>query len=340
MATSMDQRHDNDLWGLEWIYRFVWLRSLELGRLMWPDDTYARTRTDRVIRGWRARGLVIERQLPNGAGRAITLAEAGARLLRDEKNIDVRSGKDWGETKDGKWVPKHSWQHDLIAAGVLTLLYEKDYDILPEPMLHRENPGLQKFPDGLVYKDDLVVWLEIEQARKTGPHMQNLATALYAAATGQAPQISGKRVTTALLTYVEGANDERGYRLDHHHRVIKALRKTASKCFELHMGKCTLAGCGVADLEIDLLTIEPEFALRILGVLEADGWRQSAEGGWEAQYGDLKACIWEAEHMGWAAQLCRGEKWLDCPRQAANKTAAKMACASWIAELHPPRTTG
>jgi len=79
--TSFDQSLSNDISGLTWVSKFGWLRSAELGRLMWPNNAYARTRADRVVRGWLERGLVISRGLPDGAGRAFVLSEPGARLL-------------------------------------------------------------------------------------------------------------------------------------------------------------------------------------------------------------------------------------------------------------------
>lgn len=61
-----EQQARNDYNGLLWIKKFLWLRSYELGILLWPGDrSWSRTRADRVIRSWSKRGLVILRELPD-----------------------------------------------------------------------------------------------------------------------------------------------------------------------------------------------------------------------------------------------------------------------------------
>jgi hypothetical protein len=83
MHPGLLQRDENDRIGLRWVADFRWLRGRELGRLMWPNDKTSRVRANRVIRGWIERRLVIVRQMPDGAGRAVVLSSAGAALVSD-----------------------------------------------------------------------------------------------------------------------------------------------------------------------------------------------------------------------------------------------------------------
>ena len=133
---AFEQRDQNDLLGLGWINRFGWLRTAELGPLIWPKDRYAVDRTNRITRGWIARDLVIARPLPDGAGRALVLSACGARLLR-EAGIEAQSGKDIGEIVEGRWQAPATWRHDLISAGVLADLYVRGYQVSPERELRR-----------------------------------------------------------------------------------------------------------------------------------------------------------------------------------------------------------
>ncbi|PLK49848.1 hypothetical protein [Uliginosibacterium sp. TH139] len=129
--SSQAQRVQNDLKGLSLLHRFGWLRAPELGKLFWRTQEHASVRANRLVRSWAERKLVLVRRLPEGAGQAVVLSEAGARLLRDYADIDAKSGKDWGETRSATWVPALTWKHDLIAAGVLAELSRQGY---PAPL--------------------------------------------------------------------------------------------------------------------------------------------------------------------------------------------------------------
>ena len=90
-----------DIEGLCWIYKFGWLRSSEIGRLLWPGSEHSEKYGQRICRKWnsRPRWYVIKRRLPYGAGSAYLLSESGVRFL-EEHGISARGGKgkDWGET--------------------------------------------------------------------------------------------------------------------------------------------------------------------------------------------------------------------------------------------------
>lgn len=337
MASGFEIRHDNDAAGLRWIHIFGWLRSAELGPLLWPGQQYARTQADRVIRGWRERRLVIERRLPDGAGRAVVLSDAGARLLHEVGVEDARSGKDWGETDGDRWRPDNAWKHDLIAAGVLIQLRNRGCEILPEKQLRRENPALIKIPDGLAWNANMVFWVEVENARKSGPALNHLAEALCAVAGGTCGLVSGKQPTMPLVAYVKGAKDERGLRLNHQERVANALRKIAKTDARLVWAACELMGNGVAAMTVDgPEQIEADPVSQILKRLDANGWRLDEFDLLVANYGKLQAVVWyaKAEMGGWCYRL-EGPDVSMSAIAAANKTAAKRGCAQLLASRKP-----
>ncbi|MRR50361.1 MAG: hypothetical protein EG825_05520 [Rhodocyclaceae bacterium] len=333
MATGFELRHQNDVKGLLWIHRFGWLRSAELGRLIWPLDRFSRTRADRIIRGWLDRSLVIARQLPNGARRAVVLSDSGARLLQEAAHVSARTGKDWGETDGNRWSPNLTWQHDLIAAGVLVRLFERGWTILPEKMLRRDNPGLVKIPDGIALNGTDVIWLEVESARKSGRAMLDLARTVSDVASGECPLVSGHRPTVALVAYVKDAKDERGHGLNHRQRVTSAIQKTSKRDVTLQWGPCQLAGCGVSTLDIQPEHIIADRSSQILRVLNAGGWHEDDTGCLVANYGPVKAIIWDDDIMGWAYQIEGTGVPAAYACQADNKSAAMRGCASLLAAL-------
>ena len=175
MSTHHQQRRRNDAMGLHFIHQFDWLRTAELGHLLWPHSPASRQAADRLARDWIARRLVLVRELPNAAGRALVLSEAGARVLADE-GLLAKSGKNIGKSTDQGWLPPASWAHDLLAAGVLCELHRRGFNIYPEAELRRRAGAQAKIPDGLaVGPDGQVVCLEVERARKSGPQMRKLA---------------------------------------------------------------------------------------------------------------------------------------------------------------------
>lgn len=330
MATGFELRYRNDIEGLCWIHRFGWLRSSELGRLMWPGDKFSRTRADRIIRGWLTRKLVIGRQLPDGARRAVVLSDAGARLLKAAGEASARSGKDWGETDGTCWSPNLAWQHDLITAGVLSQLFERGYNVLPEKIIRRDNPQLTKIPDGLAWKDDIAIWLEVESARKTGKAMADLANAIVIVASGQSKVVSGHKPSLAMVAYVMDASDERGHDLNHRQRVITAIQKTAKQDVQLLWAQCSLAGCGVGTTKFQQERIAADRASRVLKVLNAGGWKDDDRGCLVSTYGPITAVVWKDDTMGWS-YLLEGEGAEETAHQADNKTAAMRGCASLLA---------
>jgi hypothetical protein len=323
---AFQQRHQNDLTGLQWVHRFRWLRTAELGKLMWPNERFARTRADRVAASWLDRKLVIARTLPNRAGRALVLSNAGAGFLR-ANGIEAQSGKDIGSTAAGQWLPPCTWQHDLIASGVLACCYESNYEIQTEYELRQQNPRLAKIPDGLAWNKTTFFWVEVEHAWKSGHAMQSLAKAICTVSDGQCKPVSGKTPNVPVVAMMDSATDERGYALNHQTRITRAIEKEARQAVQLQWAMCKMVGYGVSTVKLISATIQSSLGTQILVRLNNVGWREE-HGCLVCYYDKHKAEIWEDDLMGWSYTIN------DQPAKlASNQTEAKHGCASWLAEI-------
>lgn len=334
------EKHNlNDRDGLDWVHRFGWLRTLELGALLWPGtaEASATRQANRLAKSWVKRGLVLERQLPENAGRALVLATGGVRVLA-EHGIEATSGKDVGKLIDNPtwrpplkyeplWLPPLTWRHDLLAAGVLVDLHLRGYKVLPEATIRRHAGNLIKIPDGLAVKDKQVLWLEVESARKTGKAMRDLADALCAVSDKQAAAVLGHRPTHVLVAHTADSKDERGHKLSHRTRIRAAVAEAARKDVNIAWAACTLRGAaGVGAIEYKEERIQSDRAAAILKRME---WRLSAEeeGVWVASYGDRLGYIWEDDGF-WGYQV-EGRT----GGTADSEAAAKRACAAEIASM-------
>jgi hypothetical protein len=335
MQPGLLQRTENDRLGLGWLAKFRWLRSRELGRLMWPNDPTSRVRADRVIRGWISRRLVIVRQLPDGAGRAIVLSSAGAALVSD------KSGKDWGEQytivpgSDTQWLPPKTWRHELLAAGALACLHEDGYTILPEPALRQlpEVASLPKLPDGLAWHGKAAYWLEVENTEKTGRRLDELADWLAHLSAGHVPNIAGQQPIRGLVVFDPESLDSRGHRLDHQGRIIAKIQQRAKSDVSITWCTCEMVGYGVSAIKLTTGTVAASATDRILGVLNARGWCTDDGVHWST-YNDITATIWKAdEYSAWAYQLKRDGEYLDHAELVNNITEAKRGAAQAIAAL-------
>ena len=321
MATTFDQRRQNDVDGLAWIDVFGWIRSVDLGRLIWPQDRWSRTRADRMIRSWIERKLVIARDLPDAAGRALVLAAAGARLLRETGTCDgAKSGKDW--------IPPHTWRHDLMACGLLCLKAEAGFDIVPERQILQG--GLAKIPDGLIIKPDgSAVWLEVEHAKKNGSAKRLLAQFLINAATAR-PTISTIRGERFTLTEAAVAYSS-GDRIDHRKSVRDAVAAITRVPVSIRFIECHMTG-GVARLDESVELIEPRRSLLIQKNL---AWHTHPEGHLSASLYSHTLKVW-SESAGWCAQIDDGFAVFGLATLADAKRAAGELLAETTLAVQPP----
>lgn len=292
----------NDIDGLTWIYRFGWLRSKELGQLLWPNNGSSQKYAEAIVRKWLKHQLVLTRKLPLRAGSGIVLSHRGAEFLRLH-GVPATSGKDWGETKHGIWKAPLAWQHDLFSMGVLAAFHELGYAIIPERELRRKHE-CKKIPDGLVISPDgkQVLWVEVENVRKDGACKQHLVETLLKVAAGNAQILDGHRATGTLLCFVENARDEKGHVLDHVLRVSNAIKRTAKQAFQLDLGKITLAGAGFGSVELEKVTIESDKTMNYLRRMEKIGWDLDDDGNKSCPVDGLEA-IYRPTAQGWAWRI-------------------------------------
>jgi hypothetical protein len=332
--TPTELHQQNTIDGLRWIAEFGWLRASELGCLMYPENDHARKQGERLARSLVDRGLILERMLPERAGRALVLATRGVRLLADS-GVDARSGKDIGEVEKGSWRPPATWRHDLIAAQVLVDLYKKGWDIQPEHLLRRTAGWLAKMPDGIAFRSApsasssaaQVVWLEVEASRKTGAAMRQLADALVTVSAGACVAVAGRPPTHAVVAYAVAALDERGCGLDHRARVRAAVAAAARRDVQVTWAECTMRGVNVEHVRYDSDVIEADRASAVLKIIDAGGWLRDGAA-LVGHYGGRRVTVEPApEGGGWAWEAaggCGGEGTL---------TEAKRAAASALAAL-------
>ncbi|MBF6618279.1 MAG: hypothetical protein ITG07_16320 [Candidimonas sp.] len=249
------------------INQFGWLRATELGRLLHPCQPHSRKYAEAHLRKLNELRLVIPRQLPGAsAGKAYVLSSRGASQLNDWRGEQAYStGKDWGSTASGIWLPPASWRHDLIATGVLALLAESGLDVYPESYLRRIEPDARKHPDGLVAdrENGFSMWLEVENARKSGRNIEQLVEAV-ALASRKTPitafdVVQDVPIKMGLVAINAEARDERGYRLNHLHRIASALRKRRlAKPLPLYVAWLTMRGVGVHSLVLEEKLYDPD----------------------------------------------------------------------------------
>ena len=326
-------RDQNDLNGLRCVAAFGWLRAPELGRFLWPGNKSSAEAANRVIRSWAQRDLVILRELPDRAGKAVVLSAAGARLL-NEQGIEAKTGKDLGVFQNGKWRPSESWRHDLIAAGLLLNLREQGWEVMPETFLKKHKNHLRKIPDGLLRakeEDGGWIWLEVERASKTGTALQELAQALVKAARGNA-EIAGRTCEGAMVAYCEGITDSRGYKLDHKSRVINAISKIIVKPVTITFARCSLQGMTVRDVELSDEEIFSARALEILGDLNRNGWIRNEHNDHEAHFRKYRAAYKYFRDRGYVWKVWYQGEPLDKVRTANSLEEAKRMCAEAIWE--------
>ena len=327
----------NDRTGLNWVHRFGWIRTAELGAMLWPSTAPASAtrQANRIVKSWVKRGLVIERELPDRAGRALVLAQRGVDLLA-ENDVKAATGKDIGKLIDDPdwhpplkyepwWLPPKTWRHDLLAAGILAELHRQGWAVFPEREIRQRAGWLAKLPDGLAVRGADVAWLEVERASKTGADGRQLTNALCAVGTGEAAAVLGHRPTVALVAYEPYARDSRGCALDHRARIKSAVAAASKKPVAVLWAACELRGpAGLGKVTFERETIGTD---RAAGILKRMSWRLNEDGVLVAGYLQHIAYVWEDEH-GWSFQLDERPA-----GYADSMSDAKRACADEIAGL-------
>lgn len=309
-----------DFQGLKWIWDFGWLRPQELGKMLWPEAEHATKYAERLCRKWIDKGYVIARQLPDHNGTAFTLSAGGA-LFLEQRGVQAKTGKDFGETEGGRWIAPHSWRHDLQAAGLLALLHQQGAEVIPEKRLRRENPSLKKIPDGIVLDTNgRATWLEVERSKKGGEYLSGLAAALIQVARGDAPPVSGQKPVFAAIAAAE-TTDGAGHVVDHEKRVKNAIQRLSEVDIKLIVFRLGLKGAGVISASHSVDTVEADAATRLVAKIDSYGWDEDPSGRLVTVWDGFEGKLWQ-ENGRWHYSVSRFEA-EESRGSAATITAAK-----------------
>lgn len=255
-----------------------------------------------------------------------------------EQGISARSGKDVGTATPDGWIPSIGWRHDLLAHGVLVHLYQRDFDIWPEHELRRLDGDADKIPDGLARDKhgDRVFWIEVERARKSGDHMDDLAKAVIRAYRGQLT-VAKVKPTVALVAYVPGAKSERGHQIDHRTRVTRAIAAHAGEDVKLIWGVCEVRGtASLRRISFEQDSIHSDRGRAMLRQLTKSGWRPkdgAANVSW-AHSGSHRVEVWK-DADGWKYSAWDGDKQVGQVGKEESISAAKLAAAGVLAGSRP-----
>lgn len=219
---GQDQGFELDVKGLEFIGRFGWLTVEALARLMYPNSQHQMVYARRLIRKWLNKKYVLKRQ-PSNQVDAYVLAENGIDFMWLDVGQSFKTGKNWGEYKNGIWMPPTTWRHDLLAHHILASQFERGSEVWSEYEIRQNYRKLKKIPDGLIKNEDGVFWLEVEYARKTGTKMTEMVNALNDVEIENAPSLFGQTPTIPAVGYLTNLRDDRGHKIDHRTRVMNAL---------------------------------------------------------------------------------------------------------------------
>jgi hypothetical protein len=203
-----------------------------------------------IIRKWRKRRWIIERTLPSGLGRGITLDARGADWLAD-RGVPAQSGKNWGKVVNGVWLPPRWWGHDLIVARLLAWLAERGWQVIPDREVRRLASSTNKVPDAIIIKDGRVGLVEVENSRKNGKALDQMAKAIIAVSAGNAREIAGFQPDFSVVAYERGSRDEHGHQIDHKLRVMSAIKRLTRQPTRLTLAEVDHFGVAMRNVTIN-----------------------------------------------------------------------------------------
>lgn len=223
---------------LEFINRFGWLSSVELGKYFWKESTkeIRNISLSQLLKKLVENKLVALRQLPGKNGKAIVLLTAGVRYLKN-LNITASNGKDIGSFDDfGNWIPPRNWQHDLISQRFLMAHASIGNKFLTERELRQskvESNSLisrsVRYPDGLLFlDDDFVLALETENAQKTGYKRNAMVDNIVKTFHGKADSFNGHSPDFVIVLAAENS------KIDHKKNIINALKSVINDDVEFY----------------------------------------------------------------------------------------------------------
>lgn len=196
------------------------------------------------------------------------------RHFAEAENVNTKYGTGWGRySKEGLWMLPSNFKHDRRAIHLLLFMShtkkhelthglntrngQTDYTvrIAFEPMVRRANKhlisnsigqNLLKIPDGIVTINDRAFWVEVENSRKDGKNMRDLAQTLVAVSQGElkgyvipdsADDKYGRTMRDCIVVVPEVSVDDRGHRIHHMSRINKAILHVLHDQWREHGGE-------------------------------------------------------------------------------------------------------
>lgn len=265
---NIEKSRHYDASGLLLIKKFNWLRASEFGKLMWPNKKAQVQRASRLLRRLLEQQLVVRRELPQRLGGAYVLSRRGVQLL-SETGIQANHGTDIGIkylNEPTGWIPNLQWRHDLIQAGVIADFVRRGYTYLTELEMRSQINNLEDFPDALLFKNDEIIWLEVENSRKSGKRLKDAVRALIMSSRGtmeieKTDLDSNKIIITpsaGVVAYPDISMSEVGHVIDHETRMRNAIAKNIANDVTITFAKCLMRNLSVENIEYENKTIKSE----------------------------------------------------------------------------------
>lgn len=199
----------------------------------------------------------------------MVLSTSGARYLKHTMNIAARPGDNWGRSQGGVWKAPSQWQHELLVTILLVRAIGLRCEVKTELEVRSENPGLIKYPDGLIKSKefdettkqyyDVIQWLEVESADKSGSKMLALVKAILLVSRHEAPVLSGWRANVPVVAYRSDLLSPSGKAINHQKRISSAIQRHIGADLHLYFQplNITNAAFHVTEVDADEITIEP-----------------------------------------------------------------------------------
>jgi hypothetical protein len=254
---------ENELQALQAIHRFGWLRPQEIGRYIWPGSKHSEVYGVRIGLKLQKSEMVISRKLPRHCGTALVLSKRGAARLR-EVGINAFSGKDIGMSVGDAWIPRKSWEHDLLCSSILILASEKfhykNFKFYSEREIINSYPSAIKVPDGFIYNDaGSALWVEVENTKKSGHHIVKMVrNAINVSRYGE--ELFGKNCKNVVFAYPEFSEDNRGFKVNHRMHLINAIKPLLEPGFnmEVTLFKIKQKSGAAVSIDVEVLVLESD----------------------------------------------------------------------------------
>lgn len=210
-----------------------WVTTDLASRWVWPtpwgaEEVTRRKKAEALIRRAVSTNLLLPRPL-GGRRHAYVLTRSGAERARTRLSL----GTGWGRMVDGEWSPPRDFEHaERGARFIVWMTARNGYLTRTEHQIAKANPRASKLPDGLISPDGQEwIWLEVENARKSGAEMRHMAKELIdielghgrSLALGEGVQGRVQPRRAMIVLPPDTHQDDRGYLLSHQQRIENAV---------------------------------------------------------------------------------------------------------------------